>query len=75
MLLLTADGREVYVTVYGHDPDDLCIDEAYYTDGPENIIVAAPDDVVAWLEHKYADRIQQHWIDKQMAAAESREDR
>jgi len=69
------NGRPVYVSVAGQDYDDLEIDQAYYTDTPENILEPVPDHIVEQIQEKYADELLQEWIDKKIDKAEDYGDR
>jgi hypothetical protein len=67
MIVKDSKGKEVEISVYGNDPDDIQIDEAFYVETKEDV----SDDEIQYIYDAYSDSIYESWLDKQIGAAEA----
>lgn len=67
-----SQGREVEVTLYGADADDIQIASAEYTD--PGLEPTVEESEIHWIEREYAAEIYEHWIEDRICAAEDRAD-
>lgn len=66
-MITDSKGREVYISVYGRDADDIEIDEAYYVDNNDDV----PEKEIEYIMDVFSDEIYDKWYDLQIGYAES----
>lgn len=64
-----AQGRELEFSVYGTDPDDIQVNEIYYTNPADPEVVE--DAVINYVEREYAAEIYEAWMEDQIGRAEA----
>jgi hypothetical protein len=71
LLLIGEQGREIDVYLYGDEPDDLQIEDAFYTDNHEEEVL---DSVVEYLMRTHCVAIYEVWSEYQSCRAEAYQD-
>jgi hypothetical protein len=66
MIVHDKQGREIKISIYGTEPDDVQVDSAVYADDDSDV----PDSVVDYIMDIYGDEIYQNWYEYQVDMAE-----